>query len=331
MKSGYLYTGGYIYTAGKRKKNPWVRYLKAFRRYVNKSYSFPSRRNIAKEIYAELKKSGQLEMLIKHHNLPPEIKEKLDQLLVIKPKTGTELALVKKEEAEKAKEIEKAKEVEKPLDFPFIFEPKKGPMEFQYIGLPELPSMYPALPAPMEFQHIGMPALPESGLTVTEFTKADEEAMVRVVHENLAEVADKTLRSVPAHLPDGTKVDILIKNVQDKQRELLSQGNLMATDANVVLSALADAAIKEPEPTKNIIIQAIVVLTGKDPNFVRKFILAKERTMRALVLPPSERRLALPPVVEEGPKELPFEEDEKKSPKKGQGLRRARGVRRRKY
>jgi hypothetical protein len=188
-------------------------------------------------------------------------------------------------------------------------------MEFQHIGLPEPPG----------FQSLPQPSQPSS--VVSSVTPVDEEIMGQVAHENLAEVAEKTIRNIPAYLPDDTKIDILVKNIQDKQRELVSQGNLMATDANILLGALSDAAIKEPEPIKGVIIQAAIVLTGKDPVFVRKFISAKERTIQAVLLPPSEKRLALPPVVEE---ELPFEE-EKKSPEKGQGLRRARGVRRRKY
>jgi hypothetical protein len=319
MKSGYLYTGGYIYTAGKRKKNPWVRYLKVFRRYVNKSYTYPDRKKIAKEIYLELKKSGQLEMLLKHHKLPLEIKEKLDKLLVIKPKTGAELALVKKdEEKEKEKALEFPHIFEPktgPMEFPYIFEPKKGPMEFQHIGLPEPPG-FQSLPTTqgMEFQHIGLPepSTSQPSSIVSSVTPVDEEIMGQVAHENLAEVAEKTIRNIPAHLPDDTKVDILVKNIQDKQQELVSQGNLMATDANILLGALSDAAIKEPEPIKGVIIQAAIVLTGKDPIFVRKFISAKERTIQAVLLPPSERRLPLPPVVdEESIKELPFEEEKK--------------------
>jgi hypothetical protein len=151
-------------------------------------------------------------------------------------------------------------------------------------------------------------------------TQSDEEAMRQVAHENLAEVAEKTIKSFPENLPEDTKVDILVKNIQDKQQELVSQGNLIATDANIVLSSLVDAAIKEPESVKNVIIQAASILTGKDSDSVRKFMLAKERTLQPALIPPSEEILSLP---------SPEEEMEKKSPEKGKGLRIARGVIRR--
>jgi hypothetical protein len=51
MKGGYLYIGG-LYTAG-AKSNKWIRFLRVFRRYVNKTYNFPDRRKDAKEIYNE--------------------------------------------------------------------------------------------------------------------------------------------------------------------------------------------------------------------------------------------------------------------------------------
>jgi hypothetical protein len=228
-------------------------------------------------------------MLIKHHKLPPEIKEKLDQLLAIKPKTGLELALSSKKTA---------------MEFPHIFEPQTGPKEFPRMGLPQ--------PGEMEFQHIGLaeptgvhPAIypPISEPRIIELSREEEEAMSKVAHENLAEDAEKTIKSFPENLPEDTKVDILVKNIQDKQQELVSQGNLMATDANIVLSSLSDAAIREPESVKNVIIQAASILTGKDPDSVRSFMMSKERTLQAVSVQPSEERLALPL-----PENVPFEE-----------------------
>jgi hypothetical protein len=312
MKSGYLYTGGYIYTAGKRKKNPWVRYLKVFRRYVNKTYTFPDRKKIAKEIYNELKKSGQLDMLLKHHNLPPEIREKLDQLLVIKPKTGLELALSSKKTSMEFPEI-----ISK-MEFPFIFPQPTT-----------LPTISPTQVRTYE---------PESKVKITELSPKEEEEMSKVAHENLAEAADKTIKDFPKDLPEDTKVAMLVRNIQDKQRELVSQGNLMATDANVLLDSLADAAIKEPENAKNIIIEAASILSGKSTEFIRNIIRLKERTLQAVTTLEAPKKELLSLTVSESEplvpieESAPTEESEKKSLlEKGTGLRRARGVRRRRY
>jgi hypothetical protein len=318
MKSGYLYTGGYVYTAGRRKKNPWVRYLKLFRRYINKTYTFPDRRKVAKEIYNELKKSGQLEMLMKHHRLPPEIREKLDQLLAIKPKTGLELALSSKKTAMEFPEILS------PMEFPLISPTPSTPLQ-------PLPPLLPQPEAPQP---------PTSGPKITELSLKEEEEMRKVAHENLAEDAEKTIKSFPENTPDDTKIAILVRNIQDKQRELVSQGNLMATDASVVLDSLADAAIKEPENVRNVIIEAASILSGKDADFIRNIIRLKERTLQAVVSLEAPGRPALTLSENVPLEELPptEEELEKKSLvekgvglRKARGLRRARGVRRRRY
>jgi len=52
------------------RTNVWLRYLREFRKYVNRNYSMPNRMRIAKEIYERLRQSGQLDVLIKHHQLP---------------------------------------------------------------------------------------------------------------------------------------------------------------------------------------------------------------------------------------------------------------------
>jgi hypothetical protein len=308
-----LYTGGYIYTAGKRKKNPWVRYLKVFRRYMNKTYSFPDRRKIAKEIYNELKKSGQLEMLVKHHKLPPEIRAKLDEMLAIKPKTGLELALSSKKTA---------------MEFPEVF----SQMEFPE-SKPSVTVIPPTSPTP-----IPMPE-PEPKVKISEISPKEEEAFKRIAQENLAETVEKTIKNLPKDLPEDSKIAILVRNIQDKQKELVGQGNLMATDAGVVLDSLADAAIKEPADTKNIIIEATSILTGKPAEYVKTIINLKEKTIKAISSikeVAEEQPLTLTssesvPFEEVKVEELADEEEEKKSQKKGQGLRRARGVRRRMY
>jgi hypothetical protein len=80
-------------------------------------------------------------MLIKQHGLPPEIRAKLDQLLVIKLKTGLDLSLSSKKTN---------------MEFPYIFTSKYSPMEFPYLGLPQR--------GEMEFKYTDLPeAVPEPG------------------------------------------------------------------------------------------------------------------------------------------------------------------------
>jgi hypothetical protein len=82
---GGVYVGGKYYSSialerafpmgGARRRrrartNVWLRYLREFRKYVNRNYSLPNRIKIAKEIYDRLRQSGQLDALIKHHQLP---------------------------------------------------------------------------------------------------------------------------------------------------------------------------------------------------------------------------------------------------------------------
>jgi hypothetical protein len=244
-------------------------------------------------------------VLLRHHKLPPEIKEKLDQMLTIKPKSGIELA-VSKEEQKSPKEtlLEVATTTES--------EPVKKSEESKKVllSLPE-------------------PKIPETSPIITEITPSDEELMKRVAQENLSETAEKTMRNISHNLPKETKVDILVKNIQDKQQELVSQGNLMAADADVVLNSLVDAAVKEPQSVKETIAESAAELTGKNPNVVKKHIHVKEKTIEA-ILPPSGEPLALPEPTPAVPiiSELEPEEVEKKSPEKASGLRRSQRLRR---
>jgi hypothetical protein len=52
-------------------------------KFFQEAFDFPNRFKIAKELYYELKRTGQIEALVNYHKLPPEIKERLDQMIVI--------------------------------------------------------------------------------------------------------------------------------------------------------------------------------------------------------------------------------------------------------
>jgi hypothetical protein len=82
---GGVYVGGKYYSSialerafpmgGARRRrrartNVWLRYLREFRKYVNRNYSLPNRIKIAKEIYDRLRQSGQLDALINQNQLP---------------------------------------------------------------------------------------------------------------------------------------------------------------------------------------------------------------------------------------------------------------------
>jgi hypothetical protein len=285
MKSGYLYTGG-LYSADARR-NKWVRFLRTFRKYVSKTYNFPNRRKIAKEIYNELKKSGQLEMLMKHHQLPPEIRAKLDQLLTIKPKTGLELALSSKRKRMEFPYIFTRKY--SPMEFPPLGIPHSGEMEFPYIGLPEAApeSGPPPLPPRLgiEFPHIGLSEIapaPYEGVQAVipppslqlppESEQRQEQAIqAQVAHENIAEAVDKALKEMPPGFPEETK-QVVAQNIQEAQKELGSQGNLATTDPYLVKGTVADAVVGASKEKEDVVSQAAAQITGVQRQEVKQEI-----------------------------------------------------------
>jgi hypothetical protein len=277
--------------------------------------NFPDRRKIAKEIYSELKKSGQLEMLMKHHQLPTEIRAKLDQLLTIKPKTGLELTLSSKKTR---------------MEFQYIFTRKYSPMEFPHIGLPQ--------PGEMEFPHIGLSeatpapyegisaAIPPPPLQVPPESKQRQEQVIQgqVAHENIAGAVDKALKEMPPGLPKETKQEVVVQNIQEAQKELVSQVNLAATDPNLVKSAVSDAVVSAPKEKKEVVSEAAAKVIGVQPQEVKQEIKQKEETLQTITnVPPGPSPHAMEMardtfegVVEEFVTQKEREEAEKKARKR---------------
>jgi hypothetical protein len=101
-------------------------------------------------------------------------------------------------------------------------------MEFPHIRLPEIaPAPYEGVPAVISPPPLQLP--PESK------QRQEQVIQVQVAHENIAETVDKALKELPPGLPKETKQEVVAQNIQEAQKELVSQENLAATDPNLIL------------------------------------------------------------------------------------------------
>jgi hypothetical protein len=206
-KAGYLYTGGGISEARKI-------FNQAFKEYLNNNYDIMSRKKIATEIYNALVNSNQLHLLTYSGILPPEIKERLDDLLTPKPK----------------------------------------------------------VPQPLVRRSIPR-------LVPVERTSTEHPIQQNVAQENIAERVEQALEET-RNAPPEVKTDAVVNAVQEVQQELVSQGNTAAVNPEVVVSSLADAAMKEPEATREAVSEAASQLTGTNPQVVKEEIQSRERIVQ---------------------------------------------------
>jgi len=273
------------------KTNVWLRYLKEFLKYVNRNYSLPNRMKIAKKNYERLKQSGQLDVLIKHHQLPVEIKQRLDQLMVITQKPPT----ISPEPG--------------PLEFPFVFsghpipaprselefphiglaQPEQESLEFPYIGIAEMQQPAPPLPP--------RPSRPRSSSAPAPEL---ETAASQAAQEQIAETIAETVEKLPPSIFPETKQEIIAQNIQQEQQQLVSVGNLEALKPEVVTQAAADAAVVTGKIET--ISKAIEEATGVPKDEIKKEADEKKEVLETITNAPPVPRLedqTTPPETEE--------------------------------
>jgi len=263
---------------------------------------------IAKEIYERLKQSGQLDVLIKHHQLPVEIKQRLDQLMVITQKPPT----ISPEPG--------------PYEFPFVFSghPIPAPrseLEFPHLGLAQ------PLPQPQEesyeFPYIGIAEMqqpaPSAPLGRTRPVSAPsapvlETAASQAAQEQLAETIAETVEKLPPNIPPETKQEIVAQNIQQEQQQLVSQGNLEALKPEVVTQAAADAAVVTGKTET--ISKATEEITGVAKEEVKKEAEEKKEVLETITNAPPVPRLEESLRSAEVPPETEGEESKKKKKRK---------------